>query len=77
MCNGLQYILPDLLGGQAISQWPEEEFTLFHSNKPLAQIGHLVFEASILQRFFALADSHYSSAFDFSILDILVIAHPK
>lgn len=73
-CN-ISYLI--LLDDQTISQWPEEQFTLFHSNKPLAQIGHLVFEASILQIFFSLADSHYSSAFGFSILDILVIAHPK
>lgn len=76
-CN-VSYLI--LLDGRATSQWPEEQFTLFHSNKPHAQIGHLVFEASILQIllfFFSLADSHYSSAFGFSILDILIIALPK
>jgi hypothetical protein len=52
-----------------------KQFTLFHVNKSLAQICHLVFEASILQRFVSLADSHYSSAFGFCIPDILIIAH--
>lgn len=66
-----------LLDGQAISHWPKEQFTLFHSNNSLAQICHLVFEASILQRLFSLADSHYSSAFGFSIPDVLIIVHPK
>lgn len=44
-----------------------------HSNKHLAQICHLVFEASILQRVFSLADSHYSSAFGWVLLTFSVL----